>query len=99
MPWLRASAVPSPLLSSPSAQREGGGGDAGLRGEYAPSIGLDSTEQAILRAVNDGAGQAVTSQAGLAGVENTEVGSTYPEHATYADGVRGSVAALASGGN
>lgn len=82
--------------------QHGGGGGRGGRGagqsQYAPTLALDSSEQAIMQAVSDGSANAVrgATQANLA---NSEVLSMYPEHATYADGLPGSVAAISSGGN
>lgn len=74
-----------------------GGGTAELRSQYAPTIALDSAEQAIYKAVNsDGISARGAAQGSL---QDAEVESQYPEHATYADGVRGSITALASGGN
>jgi hypothetical protein len=99
------AAAPAPKAATTGRkllQRGGGGGRGGnaeLRGQYSGTIGLDSTEQAIQIAVNSASNAGAVRGAANAGVTNSELGSIYGEHSTYADGVKGSYPGFGAGGN
>jgi hypothetical protein len=89
-----------------------GGGGSGLGGnsgraggvnQYAPTIALDSSEQAIWAAVNGATNAGAVQKAAAGNVANALVLTHFKEDATYADGIsdglRGTGAALGGGGN
>lgn len=69
----------------------------GASSSFTPSIDLDSSEQAILNAVNSDASLSATAGAADANVANSEVATQFGVDATYADGI-GGMANMASAG-
>lgn len=70
----------------------------GYAGDFEGTIALDSTEQAILSAVNNAASAASVSGATGAGIANTELETAFPVNPTYADGILGADDTSAGGG-
>jgi hypothetical protein len=66
-------------------------------GTYTETLSLDSTEQAILNAVNSNS-QSDTAGAAAAGLGNSLLATTYPIAPTYADGID-KLATYGTGGN
>lgn len=68
---------------------------------YANEIALDSSEQAILNAVNSDADYSATAGAGFGSVANVQVNEHYGVHSSYYDAIGGSVnqASVNAGGN
>lgn len=64
---------------------------------YTETLALDSTEQAILNAVNSDSASA-TAGAAAAGEGNALLSTTYPINPTYADGID-KLATYGTGGN